>query len=81
MKRCITALFIALAAFPSAARSDPPENVRHHWAPVVREDPPANAADDGFEWSDAGIAALAGTALAGVAIAGAVGLRRRSAAL
>ena len=107
MKRCITALFIALVAFPSAARSDPPENVRHHWAPVVREDPPANPyhlpargtdvaapdqqayrrtvarlrpADDDFEWSDAGIAALAGTALAGLAIAGAVGLRRRSAA-
>ncbi len=111
MKRCITALFIALAAFPSAARSDPPENVRHHWAPVAEADspsipshPPVNApgtdvaapdqqasqpgpppaadpGDDGFGWSDAGIGALAGTALAGLAIAGAVGLRRRRAAL
>lgn len=112
MKRCLAALFIALVAFPSAARSDPPDNVRHHWAPVARPDAPyippyvpshipargtdvaapdqqasqpgpslvSDRGDDGFEWSDAGIGALAGTALAGFAVAGAVGLRRRSAA-
>jgi len=32
---------------------------------------------DDFDWSDAGVGALAGTALAAFAIAGAVGLRRR----
>ena len=32
---------------------------------------------DDFDWADAGVGALAGTALAAFAIAGAVGLRRR----
>jgi len=43
---------------------------------------PAPAADpvaDGFDWGDAAVGALAGTALAAFAIAGAVGLRRRPA--
>lgn len=109
MRQCIAAVFIALVAFPSAARSDPPDSVRHHWAPVARADSPSipshlpargtdvaapdqqasqagpspvsDPGDDGLEWSDAGIGALAGTALAGLAIAGAVGLRRRRAAV
>ena len=43
--------------------------------------PVSERGDDGLEWSDAAIGALAGTALAGLAIAGAVGpTRRRSAA-
>ena len=32
---------------------------------------------DDFDWADAGVGALAGTALAAFAMAGAVGLRRR----
>jgi len=108
VKRCLAAVFIALVALPSAARSAPPEHIRHHWAPVARADAPSvpshlpargtdvaapdqqasqagpslvsDPGDDGFGWSDAGIGALAGTALAGLAIAGAVGLRRRGAA-
>jgi hypothetical protein len=42
--------------------------------------PVPDPGDDGYERSHAAIGALAGTALAGLAIAGAVGLRRRGAA-
>jgi hypothetical protein len=44
-------------------------------APVFASGP----ADSGFDWADAGVGAIAGTALAAFAIAGAVGLRRRPA--
>ncbi len=37
----------------------------------------ASSAGDEFDWADAGVGALAGTALAAFAMAGAVGLRRR----
>ena len=39
--------------------------------------PESQPAGDDFDWADAGVGALAGTALAAFAIAGAVGLRRR----
>jgi hypothetical protein len=42
--------------------------------------PVSELSDSGFDWTDAGIGAIAGTALAAFAIAGAVGLRRRRAA-
>ena len=38
---------------------------------------PCPADRDDFDWGDAGVGALAGTALAAFAMAGAVGLRRR----
>jgi hypothetical protein len=49
-------------------------------APVFSSTPASEPADSGFDWSDAGVGALAGTTLAAFAIAGAVGLRRRRAA-
>jgi hypothetical protein len=42
--------------------------------------PVSELSDSGFDWTDAGFGAIAGTALAAFAIAGAVGLRRRRAA-
>jgi hypothetical protein len=74
-KSLTTALVIAAAATAPAASAAPasdPINVRPHEVQIVQ----APAADNGFDWGDAGIGAGGAIGLALLSLGGVAGVRR-----
>lgn len=71
-------LTAATLAGPALAMlTDPPHQPA--LAPVVKTATPSDDTSSGFDWSSAGIGAAGGVGAFAIALAGAAGLRRRSA--
>jgi hypothetical protein len=76
VRRIALTLLAALLLAPAAqARLDPTTGASVAGQPVASE------VRDGFDWADAGIGAAGAASLFGIALAGALSLRRRSSAL